>query len=351
MTDWLTGSYGADMGGSGAGIVAMRSRDDGTLEVVGTVDATSSPAALLAHGDHIYAVIESTTEGWVQSWRRVDGGLELDGRVTTGGTSACHLTMFQGRLIVTNYGDGVLGVIGLDASGAVATLLQAIPGPDVRGPHPDQGNSRQHASLVIDDTVLVSVDLGADELQLHRLAPDGHGGDEVVRYDSFALPKGTGPRDIARHPSGLIVVLGELDATMHLLSWNDGFTHRSTVQLPQVEREHAAAIAFSANGHFAYTSLRRSDRVAVVHIDVDAARLSFIDVVPGGGSWGRHLAVDGDLLHVANQLSNEVTTFRIGTDGVPVQLAPGTPLGSPAYLLPVEGGFGDGLVGPGGLIE
>jgi 6-phosphogluconolactonase (cycloisomerase 2 family) len=346
MTDWLTGSYGADMGGSGAGIVAMRSTADGTLEAVGAMDATPSATWLLAHGDHLYAVIESETEGFVQSWRRVGGRLELDGRVTTGGTSACHLTMFHGRLIVTNYGDGVLGVVGLEASGAVAALLQAIPGPDVRGPHPDQGNSRQHASLVIDDATLVSVDLGADELQLHRLD-----GDEVVRYDSFALPKGTGPRDIARHPSGLIVVLGELDATMHLLSWNDGFTHLSTVQLPQVEREHAAAIAFSANGHFAYTSLRRSNRVAVVHIDVDAARLSFIDVVPGGGTWGRHLAVDGDLLHVANQLSNEVTTFRIGTDGVPVQLAPGTPLGSPAYLLPVDRGFDDGLVDPGGLIE
>ena len=74
----------------------------------------------------------------------------------------------------------------------------------------------------------------------------------------------------------------------------------------------------------------------MVHIDVDAARLSFVDVVPGGGSWGRHLAVDGDLLHVANQLSNEVTSFRIGTDGIPVQLAPGTPIGSPTYLLRVE---------------
>lgn len=336
MTDWLTGSYTPEMGGTGAGIVAMRSSTDGTLEVVSTVDATDSPSALLAHGDHIYAVIESETDGFVQSWRRVEGRLELDGRVTTGGTSACHLTMFQGRLIVTNYGDGVLGVIGLEASGAVASLLQAIPGPLVRGPHPDQSNSRQHASLVLDDGVLVSVDLGADEVQLYRLE-----GDEVVRYDQFALPEGTGPRDIARHPSGLIVVLGELDSTMHLLSWNNlsvnpGFTHLSSLQLPQVDREHAAALAFSGDGRFVYTSLRRSNRVAVVHIDVDAARLSFVDVVPGGGAWGRHLATDGDLLHVANQLSNEVTSFRIGPDGIPVQLAPGTPIGSPTYLLAVS---------------
>ena len=329
MTDWLVGSYGANMGGTGAGIVAMRSSADGTLEVVSTVDATPSPALLLTHGDHLYAVLESPVDGYVLSWRRDGTRLELDGRVTSGGSSACALVVYEGRLIVTNYGDGVLGVIELDAAGAVSTLLQAIPGPTGEpGLHPDQANSRQHAVLVTDDNVLVSVDLGADELLLHRVE-DG----EVVRYDAFPLPKGTGPRDIARHPSGLIVVLGELDATMHLLSWQNGFALRSSVQLPQVEREHAAALAFSADGRFAYTSLRRSDRVAVVHIDVDDARLSFVDVVPGGGSWGRHLAVDGDLLHVANQVSNEVTSFRIGADGVPVQLAPGTPIGSPTYLL------------------
>ena len=336
MTDWLTGSYGPDMGGSGAGIVAMRSRADGTLEVADTLDGTPSPSALLAHGDHVYTVIEGPAEGYVQSWRRTGTALELDGRAPSGGSLPCNLVVYEGRLIATNYGDGVLGVIGLDAAGAVTTLQQAIPGPVATGPHPDQGNSRQHAAFVTDDGVLVTLDLGADELLLHRIE-----GDELVRYDAFALPKGTGPRDIARHPSGLIVVLGELDATMHLLSWgtvsvNPGFTLLSSVQLPQVEREHAAALAFSDDGHFAYTALRRSDRVAVVHLDVDAARLSFVDVVPGGGAWGRHLAVDGDLLHVANQVSNEVTSFRIGTDGIPVQLGPGTSIGSPTYLLRVE---------------
>ena len=200
----------------------------------------------------------------------------------------------------------------------------------MNGPHPDQGYSRQHAAFVTDDNVLVSLDLGSDQLHLHRLV---HG--VVSRYDSFELPRGTGPRDIARHPSGLIVVLGELDATMHLLAWDDGFTHLDSVQLPQVEREHAAALAFSADGRFAYTALRRSDRIAVVAVDADERRLSFIDVVPGGGSWGRHLVVDGDLLHVANQVSNEVTSFRIRTDGVPIQLAPGTAVGSPSYLLRV----------------
>ena len=332
MSEWLAGSYGLDMSGLGDGIVALRSRIDGVLEVVGVVDATPSPSALLAHGDHVYAVIEGPGEGFVQSWRRTGTALELDGRASSGGSMPCNLAIFEGRLVATNYGDGLLGIIGLDAAGAVTTLLQAIPGPTgVPGPHPNQTNARQHAAFVTDDNVLVSLDLGSDELQIHRIE-----GDEVVRHDAFALPKGTGPRDIARHPSGLIVVLGELDATMHLLEWQGGFTHLASVQLPRAEREHAAALAFSADGRFAYTALRRSDRVAVVRIDVDAASLSFVDAAPGGGSWGRHLATDGDLLHVANQLSNEVTSFRIGSDGIPVQIAPGTPIGSPTYLLPVS---------------
>jgi 6-phosphogluconolactonase (cycloisomerase 2 family) len=339
MAEWLVGSYGPDSGGTGAGIVAMRSRADGTLEVVSTVDDTPSPSALFAHGDHLYAVLEGPGKGAVQSWRRTGTALEPDGRASSGGELPCNLVVYEGRLIAANYGDGTLGVIGLDAAGAVTALQQAIPGSGpVPGPHADQGNSRQHAALVTDDDVLVSLDLGSDQLHLHRLAADHRGGEEVVRVDAFDLPRGTGPRDIARHPSGLFVVLGELDSTMHLLSWGGletGFTHLASVQLPRVEREHAAALAFSEDGRFAYTSLRRSDRVAAVAVDAAARTLTLVEAIPGGGSWGRHLAVDGDLLHVANQLSNEVTTFRIGADGIPIQLAPGTAVGSPSFLLRV----------------
>ena len=106
MSDWLTGSYGPDAGGTGAGIVAMRSGADGTLEVVGTVDATPSPSALLAHGDHLYAVIEGAGEGFVQSWRRTGTALQLDGRASSGGELPCNLVVYEHRLIAANYGDG-----------------------------------------------------------------------------------------------------------------------------------------------------------------------------------------------------------------------------------------------------
>ena len=107
----------------------MRSTDDGVSRWSALDAALESPSALLAHGDHLYAVIEGPGEGFVQSWRRTGTVLELDGVAPAGGTFACDLAVFEGRLIVTNYGNGVLGVVGLDAAGAVTTLLQAIPGP------------------------------------------------------------------------------------------------------------------------------------------------------------------------------------------------------------------------------
>ncbi len=335
MTDWLAGSYGLDMSGLGDGIVALRSRIDGVLEVVGVVDATPSPSALLSYGDHLYAVIEGPGEGFVQSWRRSGTALELDGRASSGGSMPCNLAIFEGRLVAANYGDGALGIIGLDAAGAVTTLQQAIPGPTGDpGPHPDQGNSRQHAAFVTDDNVLVSLDLGADELQLHRLEND-----EVVRYDSFALPKGTGPRDIVRHPSGLIVVLGELDATMHLLSWDPTratFALLDSVEMPRVHREHAAALAIGPGGRFVYTSLRRSNRLAWVEVDSVARTLRYAGAMDGGGEWGRHVAIDGSFLYVANQVSNEVSSFILDLDdGTPVEASRRAAIGSPTFLLRV----------------
>ena len=54
-----------------------------------------------------------------------------------------------------------------------------------------------------------------------------------------------------------------------------------------------------------------------------------------GGDWPRHLVVDGDFVHVANQRSSTVATFRIGVGGA---LTPvGTPVAvpSPTHLLPL----------------
>ncbi|CAN5208409.1 hypothetical protein BH11ACT5_BH11ACT5_21750 [soil metagenome] len=57
----------------------------------------------------------------------------------------------------------------------------------------------------------------------------------------------------------------------------------------------------------------------------------------GWGSRGVGLpschAGDGDVLHVANQVSNSIASFRLGSDGMPSLIAEPTAVPSPNYLL------------------
>jgi 6-phosphogluconolactonase len=326
VRDWLVGGYGPDSGGTAAGISLARPRSDGVLEVVGLAVALESPSWITVHGDHVYTALEAA--GQVASLRRTEDGLELDGVAPAGGSFTCALAVSAGRLVAANYGDGVVGVIGLDDAGAVTGLIQALPNSG-SGPHPDQGNARAHAVFTTDDGAVITLDLGADQALVHRWR-----GDELVRLGEYRFPAGTGPRDIARHPSGRLVVLGELDGSTHLFDWaDDRLIPVASAGLDGFEpRAHAASIAFSADGRFGYSSLRGPGRIARVEFRADG--LLAVGSVSAEGPWVRHLAVDGDLLHAANEKTTELTTFRVGADG-DLAVVGATPAPSPTFLAPL----------------
>ena len=97
-------------------------------------------------------------------------------------------------------------------------------------------------------------------------------------------------------------------------------------------RTHAAAIVFSADGRFGYSSLRRAGRIATIEFTGDGVEAR--GSVSSEGPWVRHLAVDGELLHAANQHTNELTTFRIGADGA-LSLVGSSPAPSPSFIMPL----------------
>ena len=66
--------------------------------------------------------------------------------------------------------------------------------------------------------------------------------------------------------------------------------------------------------------------MAVIELEADGARA--LGWVPSGGAWPRHLLVDGELLHVANQSSDLIATFRIRPGELPA------PIGSTATPSP-----------------
>jgi 6-phosphogluconolactonase len=332
------GSYTQDMGGAAEGIGALLRREDGTLEYAGTAAATDSPSflALNPRDERIlYAVSEAT--GRLEAYLRGDGStLTPLGVQQTDGSGPCHISVRPDATaaIVSCYGDGSVRLHPLDALGVPQRLEQVLTG-EGSGPHPAQDGPHAHSSLILEDGVVLTADLGADLVHVHTTDPaTGH----LNRVDSLAFPGGTGPRHLRRHPSGLVYLVSEHSREVFVLE-HRGTAVRVVASAPvtpdQVDDDTAAEITVTDDGRFVHVGLRGSNRLSTLAVVDNGAGLVHVDDASCGGDWPRHHVIDGDLLHVANQLSSTVTTFRLDrATGVPTQLGLAEPVPSPTYLLP-----------------
>lgn len=321
MSKWFIGGYSADMNGSAPGIVQMHSREDGSLALdEGFSLPFASPSFLAATRDTLFAALEG--EGDILAIDRSTH--TVTGRAPSGGTWPCHIGLYGPTIIVANYFDGSLGVLQAEPL-ALGTAI----GSTGSGPHPAQDGPHAHSSIQIEEGIVVSADLGADSLLVHTL----DNGD-LERTASVELPAGTGPRDLALHPSGLLYVLGEHSRSVLVLDWRaGGLVFVDSVGVPGAEpTDQGAGLVISDEG-FVYTLLRGSDRIGVLRASEDGRELERVGSVSSEGDWPRHLAVDGRVLHVANQLSGTVASFSLGEDGIPALIAPPTAVASPTYLL------------------
>lgn len=322
MSVWLAGTYTDDMGGTADGILALRTTATGGLEVTGTAAHIASPSYLALDGTTVYAVAEGA--GRLAAFALDGSTLAARGDASSGGDAPCHIGVYGSTIIVSNYVSGTLGVIAADPLALVQTLAA-----EGSGPHSAQDGPHAHSALRLDDGTVLAADLGADRIHVHTL----HNG-RLERTSSLELAPGTGPRDIVALPDGRLLVLAELSAELLLLRWNGSLSVVTRVALAGAAAgDHAAGISLSRDGRFVYVALRGSNRVSVIAIDGDD--LSAVDSVSCAGDWPRHLVVEGDVLHVANQLSSTVTSFSIGSDGIP-QLLETTAVPSPTFLLRVS---------------
>ena len=322
MSVWLAGTYTEDMGGTAEGILALRTTATGGLEVTGTAAPAASPSYLALDGTTVYAVAEG--EGRLAAFALDGSTLTALGDTSAGGEAPCHIGVYGSAVIVSNYVSGTLGMIDAEPLDLVQTLAA-----EGSGPHSAQDGPHAHSTLRLDDGTVLSADLGADRIHVHALG-DGR----LERTASLELPPGTGPRDIVALPDGRLLVLAELSARLLLLRWSGSLSVVTSVALAgAAEGDHAAGISLSRDGRFVYVALRGSNRVSVIAIDGD--ELTAVDSVSCAGDWPRHLVVEGDVLHVANQLSSTVTSFSIGSDGIP-QLLETTAVPSPTFLLRVS---------------
>ncbi|GAB3454199.1 lactonase family protein [Streptomonospora sediminis] len=323
--------------------------DPGTGALSGGEPAafTANPSFLAAHpsGGLLYAVnecdqgaVSAFATGPADSADRPD--LTALGGTPTGGSSPCHVLVHpEGHHVITaNYADGRVSVHRLPALG-VPQPASVVLEHTGHGPNPDrqEGPHAHSAAMAPGGRHLLVCDLGTDELRCHTFDPAA---DEPVGPLSIAarLAPGAGPRHLAVHPSGHIYVAGELDSRVHILSWDA--EQARAVPVADVAASghdgpnHPGEIALSPGGERVYVSNRGADTIAVFEVTGGGSALRRIAEVPCGGAWPRHFALAEDHIVVANQHSDELSSLRLDTQGIPADTGHRLAVSEPACVLP-----------------
>lgn len=317
MTDWLIGGYGPDMGGTGSGVLWGRSHADGRFEVGPVAAEVDSPSWIAVDGTRVFAALEGA--GALVELSLTGGRLEPVAHHVVG-KWPCHVAVADGVPIVACYGDGT-----------VWTPSGSLAGEAAPGPVPAQDGPHAHHVLVVGDRVL-TLDLGTDLVYVHHVV-DG----VLVRDHVLPVPPGTSPRDLLVLPDGRIALLGEWSCELLLLEpMGDTFEVVQIVALPGATQgsDQASGLGLSADGRFVVAGIRGSNRIATLELGDAVAGVGW---VPSGGDWPRHLVVDGDFVHVSNQLSNSIATFRFGHDGSLTPVGEPVAVPSPTCLAAVGG--------------
>lgn len=315
---------------------------------------TPAPSFLALSGDGrtLYAAGE-TASGSLTRFTVAGGELVEHERVASGGADPCHLLVHpDGRaLYVTNYSSGSVGVLTLDADGSFSAEVRAAGGPVQvlgnagSGPVADrQEGPHAHSTLLAPGgQLLLSADLGTDELRRFRVLDDGRLAEAGV---ATTFTAGTGPRHLAVGPGDHLYAVGELSATLHVLRWDAAGTATELDSQPVC---HSPVVSGDAvlpahlvvrDGHV-LVSVRGPDVLAQFAVLDGGARLEHMRDVPVGGAWPRHMAVVGDAdrswVVSAAQDSGRVTVLAWDASGVRDGLVAALDVPHPACVVAATG--------------
>lgn len=336
---WV-GSYTADRSGNGKGISVLSADDHGQLTSTGLAVAANSPSLLALHPTLplVYAVAEEGRT--VRAYRRTGAAeLEAFGEPWPAGDATCHVAVDpHGRFIVaTCWGDGQVILYELDHDGAITSRTSAAAAVDPHFAAASAGGrpSRAHSSLMLPDGRVMTTDLGHDLVRVWTYAP----GEGLQPDHEVVLPKGSGPRHMARHHSGSVFVDTEYSVEVAIVRMEPDGTYELTAVVPAsinkpFDGDSGAEIALSPDGRFAYVGVRGSNRICVLKVTHDGKELEPLADVPCGGDWPRHHLVREGWLYVANEGSDDVVSFRLDpATGLPDGPVSRVETGSPSMLI------------------
>ncbi|MCI1634962.1 lactonase family protein [Bifidobacterium sp.] len=349
------------------------------IEHRGLLAELPSPTWLMLDNSVVYAPLEFSNE--VVSLKVEEGtdGIHLTpiSRVAVDGNTPTHLALSrdqygQAHLIVACYGDGHVCVHPVDSDGHIGDCEQVLTN-EGHGPLPAQECPHAHWILPLPDGRILTTDLGADQIHIHRW-----NGNRLDRVSSIECAPGTGPRDLHLLPANNpkigwnVAVVDEWSSTVDIYApeipasgedaLSSGFSHVQRLGLDADAADQAASLAFvsdatltspsatsttqesamSTSG-YCYVGLRGSDRIVTLRWDGEqlsypvqsaTSNTSSTRSFSSGGGRPRHIKAIANLLFVANQTTGRLNVFRLNANGEAVSETE-IVVGSPTAIAPI----------------
>jgi len=294
--------------------------NEGRIELKGLAAETENPSflALDTRGEFLLAVNENSPEGTVESYRVKGDSLVMVDRSSSGGAHPCFVTVNEeGWILTANYSSGTVGLINMDSTGELGELLD-VQQHTGRGTTERQRGPHAHSAWFVPASkMVISVDLGTNELWFSELDTI-HMNLASVEQPRLSMDPGAGPRHLAFHPElNWLYVINELNSTVTLVKKNkDGLYEKgqSFTTLPDdYDRDnYCADIHISSDGNFIYASNRGHNSIVIFKAGQENDTLKFIGYRNTCGDWPRNFAFSPgeNYLLVANQYSDNIISFK-----------------------------------------
>lgn len=337
------GSGGAGIGGSsgmpsipyvyvgtGAGVIEqyLLDRETGALTSLGEVPAGNNPSFLAGSLDsrYVYAVDEGSSEALAFEIQGDGTLVEIGERQSSEGNGPAYVSVdSSGKwVLVANYGGGTVAVLPVLENGSLGPAVDVeSPGDNPHSIRTDASGAHAYVPCLGSD-IVAQFDFDAATGQLTAMANDA------------VLPNGTEPRHLEFHPTASkVYVIGEESDSLTTFSVDGSGGLVDPVSISTLpngadpNENFCADLHMHPNGEFLYGSNRGNNSLA--HFAVDGSGSATADGhTPTDGDWPRNFGIDveGGILLVANQQSDEIVTFAIDEATGALSQRTTTPTGS-----------------------
>lgn len=286
-------------------------RQTGTLTPQSQIDAGSGPSFLAADPSHrhLYAVNEGS--GDVAAFAiDANGALAGLGQVSSAGSGPAYVSVDAtgAWVLVANYGGGTVAVLPVQGDGSLGDAVD-VESPGVN-PHLIRTNAKNDLAFVPCK--------GSDRVAQYQF-DDKTGKLAESTPASVDTAPGAGPRHLEFHPTlPMVYVINEMGDSVVVYDLDQASGTLSPIQtVPTLPDgvdgtdNYCADLHITPDGKFLYGSNRGNDSLVVYSVTVEGTLIA-IGYPSTGGSWPRNFGLDpnSDIVLVANQMSDNVVTFR-----------------------------------------